>query len=213
MRGEYGAQEGLEYLMQTQPPPDDYFVSTLVPAIKTAPPPKKSHAGLVLLLIVFGGIGALAFAIIHQGSAKKPAPVTLAPHGPAKPGVPGSLGDVVRIQAEANRHSALQAVQSTNSADAHTLEGAQPNFHWVDGDTPSDGPTVVSVEGDSAATLIAVSASNHDVCAFGRWSHNVAEYVTVEHLPQCAATDAPTAGWSTEPGGAASDIPDDIANS
>jgi hypothetical protein len=33
--------------------------------------------------------------------------------------------------------------------------------------------------------------------------------VTMAHEPSCAAIDAPGGGWSTEAGGAASDLPDD----
>ena len=68
----------------------------------------------------------------------------------------------------------------------------------------------MSVAGSSNGTVtIAVSASNHDICAFGQWTTSgVAQYVTMAHLPSCTAVNAPQTGWSGEAGGAASDLPD-----
>ena len=65
---------------------------------------------------------------------------------------------------------------------------------------------------NGSTVTIAVDASSHDVCAFGQWSPNATPlYVTMAHVPTCAAVDAPGAGWSTESGGAGSDLPDDAA--
>jgi len=71
-------------------------------------------------------------------------------------------------------------------------------------------PQAVSFSADSSGVTLAVAASNHDVCAFGRWSVNAgAEYVTMAHVNPCRAVDAPVDGWTSEAGGAASDLPDE----
>jgi len=118
----------------------------------------------------------------------------------------------VRIQAESTRHNAIQAVEYVESGDLTKLATAQPSYQWVAGTAPSTGPQNVSVSEDASGLVtLAVAGSNHDICAFGRWSQAAAAplYVTMEHEPNCAAVDAPAANWSTEPGGAASDLPDD----
>jgi hypothetical protein len=79
----------------------------------------------------------------------------------------------------------------------------------VAGTEPST-PQAVSFSADSSGVTLAVAASNHDVCAFGRWSVNAgAEYVTMAHVNPCRAVDAPVDGWTSEAGGAASDLPDE----
>jgi len=195
------------------PSPDDYFARVEVrpPTFTTAKPPKPSRklwvAAACAVVIVGGG----AFVVLHgASSAKHEPPVVLAPRA-ATAAIPGSLSDVVRIQAEANRHAALQTVEQVGSGDPHELEQMQQNFRWVDGSQASTGPSVVSVAMSPVGDItVAVSASNKDVCAFGRWSkYSVPEYVSMAHLPSCDAADAPLAGWSHEAGGAASDLPDE----
>ena len=56
--------------------------------------------------------------------------------------------------------------------------------------------------------VVAVSGTNHDICAFGRWTPNIgSEYVTMAHVAKCSATNAPTTGWSAQRGGGAQDLP------
>ena len=55
---------------------------------------------------------------------------------------------------------------------------------------------------------VAVSGTSRQVCAFGRWSTaNGSEYVTMANVPSCAASAAPTTGWTTEAGGSNQDLP------
>jgi hypothetical protein len=161
--------------------------------------------GIVLFLIA-----AVATAYFTFGSAKKAqTPVLLAPKPPTN-GLTTSLNDVVRMVAESSRRNALQAVESVGSGNLTQLKSTQSNYTYIPGDQASTDPQTVSVAQNESTVTIAVSASNKDICAYGRWSPgNTPVYVTMAHEPACAATTAPDIGWSTEPGGAASDLPDD----
>jgi hypothetical protein len=162
--------------------------------------------GVVLFLIA-----AIATAYFTLGPAahKHLTPVVLAPKPPTN-GLTTSLDDVVRMVAESSRRNALQAVESVGSGDLTQLKLAQPNYTYIRGDQASTDPQTVSVAQNQSTVTIAVSGSNKDICAYGRWAPgSTPVYVTMAHEPACAATTAPNVGWSTEPGGAASDLPDD----
>ncbi len=164
-------------------------------------------AGMVIILVV--AIAVATLAIKPGAKAQAPTPVVLAPR-PATAGLTPDLGVIVRVEAESTRHTALQAVAAIGSGDPGALASAQPDYKWVAGNQPSADPHTVSVVQNPANVTIAVAASNHDVCAFGRWSNNVPPvYVTMAHQQSCAAVDAPATGWTTQAGGAGSDLPDD----
>jgi hypothetical protein len=156
-------------------------------------------------------VAAVAIALVTFGGAgtDKQTPEALAPRA-ATAGLPTSLPDVVRIQAESTRRTALQAVQRLGRGDPGALADDDPDFAWVPGDEPSSDAHQVSVMQNGVVVTLAVAASNHDVCAFAQWQQGgTPHYVTMAHQPRCAAVDAPTTGWSSEAGGAASDLPDD----
>ncbi len=93
--------------------------------------------------------------------------------------------------------------------DLGALASMQPDYKWIPGDQPSPDIHTVSVAPSAGVVTIAVTASNHDICAFGRWAADTTpQYVTMAHEQTCAAVDAPSTGWSSQPGGAASDLPD-----
>jgi len=169
---------------------------------------KAVAIGVVAVLIVAAGI----YSMIPRGSHAKPPPAILAPRAP-EAGIPTSLSDVVRIAAESARHTALSTVidaaGSTGTAlTLAQLQQAQPSYTWVAGDTRSTTNTVVSITSGTGVDVVAVSGTDHDICAFGRWSPTLgSEYVTMAHVDNCSATNAPTNGWATEPGGSAQDIP------
>jgi hypothetical protein len=164
-------------------------------------------AGMVIFLVVAIAVAALAIKPGAKTSAQTP--VVLAPKPPVASLTP-DLGAIVRVEAESARHTALQAVASIESGDPGALAAAQPDYKWVAGNQPSADPHTVSVVQNPGDVTIAVAASNHDVCAFGRWSKNTTPvYVTMGHQQSCAAVNAPTTGWTTQAGGAASDLPDD----
>jgi hypothetical protein len=164
-------------------------------------------AGMVLFVIA--AVATAVFAIKPGASAKHQTPTALAPRAPTA-GLPTSLSVIVRVEAESTRHTALQTIEAAGNADLTTLASAQPDYLWVAGDTASSGPKIVSVRDSGGVVTIAVAGSNHDVCAFGQWSVGVTPlYVTMEHQDTCAANQAPVTGWSTQAGGAGSDLPDD----
>jgi hypothetical protein len=163
--------------------------------------------GMVIFLVVAIAVAALAVKPGAKSSAQTP--VVLAPKPPVA-GLSADLGAIVRVEAESARHTALQAVASIESGDPGALAAAQPDYKWVAGNQPSPDPHTVSVVQNPADVTVAVAASNHDVCAFGRWARSATPvYVTMGHQQSCAAVNAPTTGWTTQAGGAASDLPDD----
>jgi hypothetical protein len=194
--------------------PDDYFVTVAnrPPVITTAPSTPKATR-LPIALFCVATIVAVALAWPHLHSSHKRLPPEVLAAKPAAAGMPSSLGDVVRMQAESTRRSAVQAVEQAwgerGEATAEELHRAQPQVSWVMGTEPST-PHAVSFTSDRSGVTLAVAASNHDVCAFARWTVNSgAEYVTMAHVNPCRAVDAPENGWTPEAGGAASDLPDE----
>jgi len=165
--------------------------------------------GIGLALVVIAAAATAWFTFGPSAHAKPPAPVALAPRPPTE-GLPTSLDAIVRIQAESTRHTALQTVEQIGSGDLEKLAATQPDYQWIAGTQTSTDSHVVSVAQNGATVVIAVAASNKDICAFGQWAPDVTPtYVTMAHEPKCMATAAPLDGWSTQAGGAASDLPDD----
>jgi hypothetical protein len=163
-----------------------------------------------MVVFVVSAIGAAMFVLKPNATAGHQTPEVLAPRAPTA-GLPTNLDSVVRIQAESTRHTALQTVEQVGRADLGQLANMQPNYKWIAGNASSSDSHVVSVAQDPGSVTIAVAASNHDVCAFGQWaSDGTVRYVTMAHETSCAAVNAPSIGWSSEAGGAASDLPDDI---
>jgi hypothetical protein len=165
---------------------------------------------IAMVVFVVAAVATAWFTIRPNASANAETPVVLPPRPPVQ-GLTSDLGDIVRVQAESTRHTALQAVAQVGSANLGALAAAQSNYAWVGGNEPSPDSHTVSVVQNAGNVTIAVAASNHDVCAFGQWSSNASPvYVTMAHQHSCAAVNAPSTGWSTQPGGASSDLPDDV---
>ena len=163
----------------------------------------------VAILVVLA-LGAAVYVLRSgDGSKDTDAPVVLEPQESMAGGIPGSLSDAVRVQAESNRQTAAAAVMQTTMqhggvVDRALLRQAQPNFVWLDGDDSSTSPNEVSIDDSSGGIVIAISASNKTVCAFARLPKQGAgpgEYVTMGNMSSCAATDAPAEGWSQLAGG------------
>jgi hypothetical protein len=210
------------------PSPDEQFFAPAVlqpidqlPPMASAPASRSQGRGpgvgndagkwimLAAMLLFFVAAVVTARLTFTASSAHTRTPVVLPPR-PASEGLPSGLDTVVRIQAESARRTALQTAEQIRSGDTAQLAAAQPGFRWVAGDSPSTDAHTVSVGQSHGVVTMAVAASNHDVCAFGQWSPGgTPRYVTMGHEPSCAAIDAPNAGWSSEAGGAASDLPDE----
>jgi hypothetical protein len=159
--------------------------------------------------VAVAGVATVWFTFGPGTGAEREAPVALAPRAPTA-GLPTSLEAVVRIASESTRRNALQTVEQVGNGDVASLANMQPDYTWLAGNERSTDSHVVSVAQNGAVVTIAVAASNHDVCAFGQWWPGATpQYVTMAHEPSCAAADAPRSGWSSEAGGAASDLPDD----
>jgi hypothetical protein len=182
------------------------------PAYTSATPTAGAAKWLALIGIVAFVVAAFAtawFTLRPGAGTQRQTPVVLAPRAPTA-GLPTSLQAVVRIGAESTRRNALQAVEQVGSGDVASLANMQPSYKWFAGNQPSTDSHAVSVAQNTGVVTIAVAASNHEICAFGQWWPGAPpRYVTMAHEPSCAAMNAPTSGWSSEPGGAASDLPDD----
>jgi len=191
------------------------------PVIITAPPVPRSRfngRSIVIGAVVAACLAGAAFSLIPHGSHHAaPTPTILAPLSPAA-GLPTSLSAIVRIAAESSRHTAMSAVISAAGpigAQVTTaqLSSEQPSYQWVDATTPSTTNTIISVASVPGADQIAVSGTNHEICAFARWSPAAgATYVTMDHVTTCDADAAPATGWSTIAGGSAQDLADESAN-
>ncbi len=219
------ALEGTTVTVAAPSTPEEYFApavlhptAQLLPAapayanLSTASSGESARAaGRWFALIGMVGVAAVATVWFTFGpgtGAPHPA-VALAPRAPTA-GLPTSLEAVVRIGAESTRRNALQTVEQVGNGDIVSLAKMQPNYRWLGGNERSTGSHVVSVVQNGGVVTIAVAASNHDVCAFGQWWPGAApQYVTMAHEPSCAPADAPETGWSSEAGGAASDLPED----
>jgi hypothetical protein len=164
---------------------------------------------VLVAAIAFGG-----YQLLRPHAHAKAAPELLAPRPPTA-GLPSSLHDVVRIQAESTRKFAIQAVEQLATEEGRELTTTalaqmQPGYQWIAGDQPSTTSTMISLDNTNGAVTVAVSTSSREVCAFGRFTSTFGpSYVTMANLPRCRAIDAPADGWSNEAGGAASDLPDE----
>jgi hypothetical protein len=188
---------------------DDPMAGVLV---RPAPAPPKSSAGRPIGMVVAGvivvlALGAAAYPMLHPNAAVVDGPpVVLTPNEPMAGGVPG-LSEAVRVQAESNRQTAFGAIMRLRSNadgtfDRAMLQQAQPDFTWLDASESSTEPKEVSLDDSTDVAVIAISASNKHICAFGRLPlDGVAEYVTMGNMKSCAATDAPEEGWSQLAGG------------
>lgn len=185
------------------------------PLVVRAPvqPPSRFNAKTIAVAVIAVVVAVAGlYSVVPHGHHAKQLPTVLAPRSPAA-GIPTNLSDVVRIAAESARHTALTTVigaAGTTGAPLtlEQLASEQPNYQWIAGDEPSTTNTVISITSGTTVDVIAVSATDRDICAFGRWSPAIGtEYVTMAHVDNCAATNAPTNGWSSQPGGSAQDLP------
>jgi hypothetical protein len=194
--------------------PGDDLVSFQPRPSRSAPSSARTPmliAGAVVVVLVVAGV----FMLRGGGGSSGGSPEVLTPHAPSA-GLPTNLDDVVRMRAESTRHTAMQAVQSAGGPTAagvtpQRLAAVQPDYRWLGGDEPSTDSNSVSVVSTPGVVTIAVAGtSTKNICAFARWIPPAPpQYVTMARLSKCAAADAPTEGWSTEAGGAASDLPDE----
>jgi hypothetical protein len=193
----------------TMLPRDEGLVIRVPPPTVSIWNVKTIAVAVVALAVVVAGVYSV---IPHGGGKTKELPTVLAPR-PPDAGIPTSLSDVVRIAAESARHTALESVISAAGSggaalSTSELQAEQPSYHWIAGDQPSTTNTVVSITSGTGIDVIAVSGTDKDICAFARWSPTTgSEYVTMAHVKNCAATNTPTTGWTTEAGGSAQDIP------
>jgi len=200
-----------------RPAGPDTWLPRIDPTIVTPPPAPRSLVnkrtvaiGAFALLFVV----AVVFTMMPHGHHASSAPAILAPREPYA-GIPTSLSDVVRIEAESSRHTALSVIISAASPTGTALtnaqlESLQPGYQWIPGGEASTTNTMISVASVQGLDVIAVSGTSKEICAFGRWTPSAgATYVTMANLPTCAATQAPATGWSPIAGGAAQDLPNE----
>jgi len=203
------------------PPGPDTWLPKLDPSrFEPEPEPARPRfsrqtIGIAAFVLVF--VVAVGWTVTHRGKHESSEPTILAPREPFA-GIPTSLSDIVRIEAESTRHTALSVVISaagTRGAQLTpaVLESLQPGYNWIPGNQPSTTNTDISVSSAPGSDTIAVSGTNKDICAFGRWSAaGGAVYVTMAHVKQCTATAAPATGWSPIAGGAAQDLPNELGS-
>ncbi|MGO9876931.1 MAG: hypothetical protein ACLPVY_24410 [Acidimicrobiia bacterium] len=199
----------------------DTMLPRVAPVITAAPsgrPSRLNRRSVVVAAVVLVCVLGAASSLIQHGDHRQTAqPVILAPQPPFV-GIPTSLSAIVRIEAESSRHTALGNIMSeagpSGAAVTDTqLASAQPEYQWVPANQPSTTNLIISVASVPGADQIAVSGTNREICAFGRWSPSAgATYVTMDHVSMCDADAAPTTGWSPLAGGSAQDLPNEDGN-
>jgi hypothetical protein len=204
-----------------RPAGPDTWLPRVDPALLAAEAaPAKPHiskqavvVGVVVLVCLVAG----AYSVTHRGHHEPSVPTILAPREPFA-GIPTNLADVVRIEAESTRHTALSVIISAAASNpaplsSAQLAGLQPGYHWLAGNQASTTNTEISVSSGPGIDMIAVSGTNKDICAYGRWSTAAGpSYVTMAHVTSCTAASAPADGWSTIAGGAAQDLPNELGS-
>jgi len=204
-----------------RPAGPDTWLPRIDPALLAAeaepPQPRVSKQAMAIGAFALVCLIAVGYAATHRKHRESSAPTILAPRQPYV-GIPTSLADVVRIEAESSRHTALSVIMSAASSNGAALStsemaGLQPGYHWLPGNQPSTTNTEISVSSGPGIDVIAVSGTNKDICAYGRWTMaGGPTYVTMAHVKSCTATSAPPDGWSTIAGGAAQDLPNDLGS-
>ncbi len=191
----------------------DFYASMAPVVVRPPAAASRSRQGPAIIAVLVVAIAFGGYQLVRPHHHAKAAPEILAPH-PASAGLPSSLHDVVRIQAESTRKFAIQAVEQLANDESRELTTSalaqmQPGYQWIAGDQVSTTSTMISFDNTQGVVTVAVSTSSREVCAFGRFTIAAGpSYVTMANLPKCRAIDAPAEGWSTEAGGAASDLPD-----
>jgi hypothetical protein len=192
----------------------EYYASVAPVVVRPPAPARRSRQGPVIIAVLVAAIAFGGYQLLRPHAHAKAAPEVLAPR-PASAGMPSSLHDAVRVQAESTRKFAIQAVEQLASEEGRELTATalaqmQPGYQWIAGNQPSTTSTMISFADTQGVVTVAVSTASREVCAFGRFTTiDGPSYVTMANLPQCRAVDAPVDGWSTEAGGAASDLPDE----
>jgi hypothetical protein len=198
----------------------DTMLPDIEPTIRLAPqaPPRANGRTIAIVAIATVCLIGAAFSLLSRGGHHAAAaPVILTPQAPFA-GIPTSLSGVVRIEAESSRHTALSVVISAANPSGTPLTitqltGLQPGYQWVEGNVASTTNTMISITSAAGIDTVAVSGTNHTICAYGRWLPGAGStYVTMDNVKTCNATTAPTTGWSTLAGGTAQDLPDENGN-
>ena len=166
---------------------------------------------IAMVVFVISAVGAAMFVLKPSATAAHQTPEVLAPRRADR----GSA-DQPRLHRARFRRSrrgaprsrrwsrSAAAISANSRTCSRTTSGSRATRRRA---TRTSSP----LRQNAGSVTIAVAASNHDVCAFGQWTPDGAvRYVTMAHETACAAVNAPSIGWSSEPGGAASDLPDNI---
>jgi len=199
---------------ETLAPHGDFYASMAPVVVRPPERARRSPQSVAIIAAIVAAIAFGGYQLIRPHPHAKVAPSVLPPRA-ASAGIPSSLHDAVRIQAESTRKFAIQAVEQLANDESRELTTTalaqmQPGYQWIAGDQPSTTSTMISFDDTQGVVTVAVSTSSREVCAFGRYTTaDGPSYVTMANLPQCRAIDAPTDGWSSEAGGAGSDLPDE----
>jgi hypothetical protein len=120
--------------------------------------------------------------------------------------VPGELGDhgakIVNVTPPPDA-SPVQTLAEAY-APSHQLAGGQfaalgstsdPQIVYVDGDTPSDGPAIISTAFPNANVSVLATRSNDGSCSYLRGDGHATYVATVNDHRPCAADNPPARGW------------------
>jgi hypothetical protein len=164
------------------------------PAVAVARTPLDATrlGSVVRALFVAGAIalaGGTAYGMVggelgHHGAALVDAPTTHA-RTPAE-----VLGDAYR--------TAQGSVGTAASANANANVGTDAGVVYVDGDTDSDGPSIVSEAFPSAGVSVLAVRGVDGSCTFLHGSKRGSSIATTPPGSACHASAAPRTGWSPD---------------
>jgi hypothetical protein len=120
--------------------------------------------------------------------------------------VPGELGDHGAKLVNAPGPAAESPTQTLSEAYApsHQLAGGDfatlgsttdPHIVYVDGDTPSAGPAIISAAFPTATESVLATRSNDGSCSYLRGDGHTIEVATVRAGSPCQADKPPAKGW------------------
>ena len=181
--GRAGGCPGVEVHVAAATPADDDLLPIAEPRAEPRPTRIRVAANLALVA------GGLALA---GGAAYGVVPGELGDHGAKIVDVPAAP-DVSPMQTLAEAFA--PAHQLAGGAFATLGSTTDSHVVYVDGETPSDGPAIISTAFPSAAVSVLATRSDDGSCSYLRGDGHTVEVATVRDGSPCEADKPPATGW------------------
>jgi hypothetical protein len=167
-------------------PGDDLFPET-EPEREPEPEPRQGRIRVAANIALVAGGLALA-----GGAAYGVVPGELGDHG-AKIVNVAPPADASPVQTLADAYGPAQ--QHASGALATLGSTTDPHIVYVDGHTPSDGPSIISTAFPTANVSVLATRSDDGSCSYLKGDGHATYVATVNDGRPCAADDPPARGW------------------